>query len=151
MTDRTKTPAEPESEPPRPAPVWKRVAALFYDSLFVFALLMLATLIALPLNHGEAFPQSGGLAWLYRGYLLLWVGAYFTLFWCIGGQTPGMKVWHIRVRFDGRDCLGRATLRFLGGLLSILLAGLPFWLSQIDPERRSVIDRRLGSRVIRTP
>lgn len=132
-----------------PAPLWKRAAALFYDSLFVFAILMLATLLALPLNHGEAFPQTGLLSWLYRGYLIVWVGGYFTLFWCIGGQTPGMKVWHIRVRFDGPGCTTRAALRFLGGLFSLLLAGLPFWLSQRDPERRSLIDRKLGSRVIK--
>lgn len=132
-----------------PAPLWKRAAALFYDSLFVLAILMLAILIAVLLNGLQAIPQTGLIAWVYQAYLLAWVAAYFSLFWCKGGQTPGMKVWHIRVRFDGPGCTTRAALRFLGGLLSVLLAGLPFWLAQRDPERRSLIDRRLGSRVIK--
>lgn len=133
-----------------PASLWRRTAALFYDSLFVFAVLMLATLILLPLNAGQAMPQSGPLAWAYQIYLLVWVGAYFSLFWCIGGQTPGMKVWHIRVVIPA-PCLRTAFLRFLGGGLSVLLLGIPYWLAQADREKRSLIDRVIGSRVVHLP
>ncbi len=134
----------------RAASLWLRAAALFYDSLFVFAVLMLATLILLPLNGGQAMPQSGLLAWAYRLYLLIWIGAYFSLFWCLGGQTPGMKVWHIRVVIPA-PCLRWAILRFLGGGLSLLLLGIPFWLAQADREKRSLIDRLIGSRVVQSP
>lgn len=133
-----------------PASLWRRAAALFYDSLFVFAVLMLATLIVLPLNGGQAMPQSGPLAWAYHVYLVAWVGGYFSLFWCIGGQTPGMKVWHIQVVIPA-PCLRSALLRFLGGGLSFLLLGIPFWLAHADREKRSLIDRVLGSRVVHLP
>lgn len=134
----------------RPASLWRRTAALFYDSLFVFAVLMLATLILLPLNGGQAMPQSGPLAWAYQVYLVAWVGAYFSVFWCLGGQTPGMKVWHIRVVIPA-PCLRLAILRFFGGGLSFLLLGIPFWLAQADSEKRSLIDRVIGSRVVHLP
>lgn len=134
----------------RPASLWRRAAALFYDSLFVFAVLMLATLILLPFHGGQAMPQTGPLAWAYQVYLVAWVGAYFSLFWCLGGQTPGMKVWHIRVVIPA-PCLRLAILRFFGGGLSFLLLGIPFWLAQADSEKRSLIDRVIGSRVVHLP
>lgn len=134
----------------RPARLWRRAAALFYDSLFVVAVLMLATLILLPLNHGQALPQTGPLAWAYKLYLVGWMAAYFSLFWCRGGQTPGMKVWHIRVMMPA-PCLRRAILRFLGGGLSVVLFGIPFWLALTDRDKRSLIDRIIGSRVVQLP
>jgi uncharacterized RDD family membrane protein YckC len=132
-----------------PAPLWRRASALFYDFMFVIALLMLATLILLPFNGGQALPQTGMLAWLYRAYLLLWMAVYFSVFWCIGGQTPGMKVWHIRVHLPARRCYVTALMRFFGGLMSIFLAGIPFWLAQFHPEKQSLIDRWLHTRVTR--
>ncbi len=139
-------------KPPNPpAPLWRRAAALFYDLMFVIALLMLATLILLPFNDGQALPQTGLIAWVYRAYLLLWAATYFSVFWCIGGQTPGMKVWHIRLSLPARGCYATALLRFLGGLASLLLAGAPFWLAQFHPEKRSLIDRLLNTQVTRNP
>ncbi len=132
-----------------PAPLWRRAAALFYDSLFVAAVLMLATLIFVAARGGEAVPPQGWVSALYRLWLFVWMGAYFVLFWCWGGQTPGMKVWHIRLLLPPGRCLGRAITRFFLGLLSLVLAGLPFWLAARDPERRDGWDRRLGTRVVR--
>lgn len=132
-----------------PAPLWRRAAALFYDSLFVFAVLMLATLILVAVNRGEAIPSTGWLSAMYRVWLLVWVGAYFVLFWYWGGQTPGMKVWHIRLILPQTGRLRGAITRFFIGLLSLTLAGLPFWLAARDPERRDWWDRRMGARIVR--
>ncbi|MGC8697706.1 MAG: RDD family protein [Halothiobacillus sp.] len=137
--------------PNPPAPLWRRAAALFYDLMFVIALFMLATLILLPFNGGQALPQTGPIAWAYRAYLLLCAATYFSVFWCVGGQTPGMKAWHIRLTLPARRCYATALLRFLGGLLSLLLAGIPFWLAQFHPEKRSLIDRLLKTQVTRSP
>lgn len=134
----------------RPASLWRRAAAVFYDSLFVLAILILATFIVLPLHHGEAMPQSGPIAWAYQAYLVLCVGVYFAYFWCKGGQTPGMKVWHIRVVLP-TPCFGVAFMRFFGGAFSLLLVGIPFWLALFDDQKRSLIDRIVGSRVIQLP
>ncbi len=139
----------PQLPAAKPAPLWRRVAALLYDSMFVVALLMLATLILLPLNGGEAMPQTGMLAWLYQAYLVAWMALYFSVFWRIGGQTPGMKVWHIRVQLPETGRFRTALARFFGGVISLLLAGIPFWLAQFHPEKRSLIDRWLNTRVTR--
>lgn len=154
MSDDCKAVAGSVAHEGPPAPLWRRVAALFYDGLFVIAVLMLATFILLPFLNNKAMPPiptSGIWHWLYLLYLLAWVTAYFSLFWCIGGQTPGMKVWHIAVRLPGDRiaCLPRAMLRFVGGIVSLMLGGLPFWWGVTDPRRRSLIDRWLGTVVIR--
>jgi len=135
---------------PQPAALWRRLAALFYDGLFVLAILIFATFLLLPVTQGEAIPDHGLWHWLYQLYLLAWVATYFSLFWCIGGQTPGMKVWHIKVVMPRCWCFFRGVARFLGGLVSIALLGIPFWLAMRNPQRRSLVDRWLRTRVIRT-
>ena len=143
----TKTPPK---RPARTAPLWRRAAALFYDTLFVIAVVILATFIALVFTGGEPVPPEGPLQWLFRGYLLAWVAAYFVFFWCRFGQTPGMKVWRLLLlRPADIPCLGPALARFGFGLVSLALLGLPFLAALGDGQRRTWIDRRLDTRVVR--
>ena len=53
---------------------------------------------------------------------ILTVGAYFTLFWSVAGQTPGMRLLRIRVidSAGGNPSTGRAFVRFVGLVLSIM-------------------------------
>lgn len=141
---------EAERQPAETAPLWRRAAALFYDTLFVTALLILATFLALVVTGGEPVPPEGPGQWLYRVWLLLWVTGYFTFFWCRFGQTPGMKVWRLLLlRPADTPCLGPALARFGFGLASLALAGLPFLAALGDGQRRTWIDRRLDTRVVR--
>ncbi|MFW5953779.1 MAG: RDD family protein [Guyparkeria sp.] len=144
------TSATEERQPAETAPLWRRAAALFYDLLFVIALLILATFLALAVTRGEPVPPDGPGQWLYRAWLLAWIAGYFVFFWCRVGQTPGMKVWRLLLlRQPPRSCAGPAFLRFLYGVFSLCLAGLPFLLALADEKRRTWIDRKLGMRVVR--
>ncbi len=149
MTDQT-APATEERQPAETAPLWRRAAALFYDLLFVIALVILATFLALAVTRGEPVPPEGPAQWLYRAWLLAWIAGYFVFFWCRFGQTPGMKVWRLMLlhRSSGH-CAGPALLRFVFGVFSLCLAGLPFLLALIDGKRRTWIDRKLDMRVVR--
>jgi uncharacterized RDD family membrane protein YckC len=162
-----------------PASIWRRFAALVYDSLLLLAVLFLGTLALLPLTGGESItPQDSG-AWelAYRAWVMLLTAGFFGISWTRRGQTLGMMSWKIRLlRDDGtllrwprallRLLLGAAVaLAALVGLLSVARTGslLPAgWGSALllpaaanylwmgfDPEARTLQDRLSGCRVVR--
>ncbi|MFO7581254.1 RDD family protein [Guyparkeria sp.] len=143
------TPSAEQRQPAETAPLWRRAAALFYDLLFVIALVILATFLALAVTRGEPVPPDGPGQWLYRAWLMAWIAGYFVFFWCRFGQTPGMKVWRLLLLRQPGPCAGPAFLRFLFGVLSLCLAGLPFLLAITDAKRQTWVDRRLDMRVVR--
>ena len=135
--------------PARTAPLWRRVAALAYDVLFVIAVVILATFLALLVTGGEPVPPEGSAQWLFRLYLLAWIAAYFVFFWCRFGQTPGMKVWRLLlIRETTGACIGPMLARFGFGLLCIITLGIPFLAALGDGQRRTWIDRYLSVRVV---
>jgi len=132
------------------APLWRRLAALFYDLFFVIAVVFLATALALFATGGEAIPPHGPVQWLFRAYLLIWVGGYFVYFWCKFAQTPGMKVWRIMIyRERKQSCAGVMTLRFFWGVLCILSAGLLFFAAMRSEKRQTWFEQRTSMRVIK--
>jgi uncharacterized RDD family membrane protein YckC len=103
--------------------MFKRIAAMIYDALLLFGLLMLSTALLLPFNGWQSIPAG---TFVHQIYLLVVTYLYFDYCWRHGGQTLGMKAWKFR-------CLGATDhrhtfLRFLGGLLSFLTLGLGFLL-----------------------
>jgi len=85
-------------------------------------------------------------AWLFgslagAGWLLL-VGAYFAFFWSLGGQTPGMRLAHLRVidHFGEPPRFVRAVVRFAALIVAIIpmFAGLLPIL--FDARRRGLHD-----------
>lgn len=117
---------DPASLPPAPAGLFRRLAAQTYDFLLVVALWFIATFAALPLTGGEAITPAtqGGLAWLYRGWLLAIAFGYFGFCWVRGGQTLGLRAWRSRLQSaDGSAVTWRgAALRFAGGMTAMLPA-----------------------------
>lgn len=111
--------------------LFRRLAAQTYDLLLVVALWFIATFAVLPLSGGEAITPAtqGGLAWLYRGWLLAIAFGYFGLCWVRGGQTLGLRAWRSRLQStDGSAVSWRgAAMRFTGGMMVILLALAGTW------------------------
>jgi uncharacterized RDD family membrane protein YckC len=75
---------------------------------------------------------------------------YFTLFHFLIGQTPGKMLFRIRVVGEegGGLMFSQAFLRSVGGLLSLLPAGLGYLRIAFDGERRGWNDRLANSRVV---
>ncbi|MEW6131887.1 MAG: RDD family protein [Pseudomonadota bacterium] len=127
----------------------RRLAAMLYESILLFALLLLAGFFYIPIFgsvHGP-FQKAA-----FQFYLLMVMMIYFVVFWKRGGQTLAMKTWHIRlVRLDGKlpstpQCIVRFSLATLG----LLCAGAGFLWALIDPERQFLHDRLCRTRLIRT-
>jgi uncharacterized RDD family membrane protein YckC len=128
-----------------------RAAGLAIDASVI--LLGYAALAALA---GVIASLVGGLRPQWLAGILLgvgWVlvaGGYFVLFWSGAGQTPGMRVLHLRVR--GRagspPSFGRAVVRAVGTVISIV----PFFAGYLpvlyDERRRGLPDFMAGTEVV---
>lgn len=77
---------------------------------------------------------------------------YFTLFHFLSGQTPGKMVFRLKVEsVSGAPIdFAQAFLRSVGGLVSLLCAGIGFLFMLRAPEHRGWNDRLAGTRVIDT-
>lgn len=128
----------------------RRLFALLYDSLLLFATLFAATIPALALTAGEAI-RPGNLPFLF--YLLSVSYLYFGWCWTRSGQTLGMRAWNLRLRAShGRRMgWGLALLRFVAAILSMTLAGMGFLWCLFDPEKRSLHDRLCNTMIEHLP
>ena len=103
-----------------PAPtLFRRLAALLYESVVLFGVLWVAALI-----YGLAVGQRSGIMDRHglQATAFLALAAYFIGFWTIAGQTVAMRAWRLRV-VDARGqplTLWRAALRFVLGWLWVL-------------------------------
>ena len=125
----------------------RRLAAIAYDTILVTAALLLTSLpwaIAGVTPHHALYP-------LHVAYVYALAVFYFAWFWTHGGQTPGMKIWHIRVVGDDGEAIGwrTALVRSVAAVLSWApLAGGFLW-AIFDDRRLAWHDRLSGSRLIR--
>jgi uncharacterized RDD family membrane protein YckC len=136
--------------PPVRAGIWRRLAAVTYDMLALFALLMLLTGLVLVARRGEDFDSQS--IW-FRLLLLTGCWAYFSWCWTHGGVTLGMRAWRLVLirRGGGPVTLGAATVRFFAAVLSALALGLGFLWSLIDRDRLTWHDRLSRTELLRTP
>jgi uncharacterized RDD family membrane protein YckC len=131
----------------------RRLAAMLYDALLVFGLLLLASMVVtLPVGMlaGEAASQALAEKLLFQLWLALVPPAFFLLFWLKGGQTLGMRSWRLRVvRDDGSPLQWPdAVKRLLCALLSWLPLGLGYLWVLVDRDGLAWHDRLSGTRLI---
>ena len=76
--------------------------------------------------------------------------AYFVGFWSTAGQTPGMRLMHLRVidRTGSAPGFGRSLLRLVGLGLAILLLFTGFLPALVDDRRRALQDFLAGTVVV---
>ncbi len=126
-------------------------------ALVVDALAVVTISLAVGAAAGLVGALVGGIRphWL-AGTLLGLAGiaiaaGYFTLFWQTAGQTPGMRLMHVRVlpaRGDRRMTIWRALVRTLGLALAIVPCFLGFVPALFDPKRRALPDYLAGTVVV---
>ena len=128
----------------------RRLAAMAYDALALFGVLVVAAaILVIPLGVGAGYRiPSDNLG--FRLYLLAVILGYFAWPWTKGGQTLGMRAWRIRVlRADGGELRWRdALLRLAVACLSWAPLGLGFVWVLVDRERLAWHDRLSATRLV---
>lgn len=129
--------------------LFRRLAAILYDSLLLVAILFLAALPTAVVDIRSGTPGS----YFMLVYMLVVGYAFFGWFWTHGGQTLGMKTWRFRVeRFDGSPLAWRHALgRYVAALLSWVPFGLGFLWGIFHPERLTLHDMISRTRLTRLP
>jgi uncharacterized RDD family membrane protein YckC len=135
-----------------PAPgVLRLLAAVFYDLILLFGLLLLATtLVVVPLDIGlDSTALEGSL--LFQLYLVAVIALFYGWFWSRGGQTLGMRTWKLKILTRSGETLSlpRALLRLLLAIVTLAPAGLGWWWKFVDRDSQTLYDRLCGCRMIR--
>lgn len=122
---------------PELAPLLPRLAAAGLDGVALGSIAALALIGATLLDVRPGAAMLPGLALL----LLVFSFAYAVVPLAFWGATPGMAAAHLvaRDRDGGPLTFGQTALRWLAGVLTLLLAGLPLLLALMG--RRSFADR----------
>ena len=134
---------------PAPSLLPWRALALVYDFFPALALWFVVAVVFTAL-HGDSV--RGGVLGLAEFVILYGLtGLYATASWRRGGQTIGMKPWHLYVdaASGGRATLKQLWLRYTVGSLSLLCAGAGFWWAFFDRDKLTWHDRLSHTRLVR--
>ena len=133
-----------------PPGLLRRLAALLYDALLLFAVLFAATVPALVVTDGRAIRPNDP---LFTAYLLAVSYLYLGWCWTRSGQTLGMRAWRLRLRTCRGSRLGwlHALGRFAAALVSIGAAGIGLLWMAVDRDRLTLHDRLCGTVIERVP
>jgi uncharacterized RDD family membrane protein YckC len=131
-----------------PCGLFRRLLIMLYDGVIIVALLMLATVFAMLAGTGNHTAMQDP---FYTAYLILVWFAYLAWCWHNGGMTLGMRAWHVCITDETgrRPGWGWCVIRFLTSILSAAPAGLGFFWSLIDSEKRTWHDKASRTRLLR--
>ena len=137
MSSKTKKQLKPGAEAPSAPGFLRRLAALTYDLFLLIAILFLATALLLPFTTGEAISPQQSI--IYRIYLAVISFSFYGWFWTHGGQTLGLRAWHIKVLTLDQKPISwiQALFRFATAIVSWCFFGLGFLWILIDKNRLS--------------
>ena len=118
--------------------LWRRLASILYDSILVFALLMIMSIPFYNLNLEDNF----FLKIIMQIYYYLIMQYFFVWFWVNKEGTLGMKTWKIRITgLNGKPIsYKQAIIRFNMSIISILVFGLGFLVSIFNKRHKCMHD-----------
>ncbi|MEM1243573.1 MAG: RDD family protein [Pseudomonadota bacterium] len=123
----------------------RRAAALLYDGLILFAIMLLFTGVVIIIRHDKAIPPES--LW-FQGILIAICLIYFCYFWIRYGQTLGMLAWKIKLSQKNGNPIHfkQAIFRFFLACLSLLVFALGFIFCLFNKEKLTLHDKLLGTR-----
>ena len=135
----------------RNAGLSRRLGAILYDCLLVFALLMMVATPFIAIRGGDAVEPQTDI--VYRLILAAVIYAFFVGFWTRTGRTLGMQSWGLQLETpDGnRPSFSAATIRFFAALISWAPLGLGFFWQLWDAEHLTWHDRLSKTRLVYYP
>ena len=129
----------------------RRIAAMLYDALLLFAVLMLVGTPFVVLRGGEAVPPHTDP--FFRLTLAFAIYIFFVGFWSRSGRTLGMQSWGLQLENidGGKPTFATASVRFLAAILSWAPCGLGFLWQLWDKDSLAWHDRISGTRLVHYP
>ena len=140
-----------------PAPLWRRLAALVYDTLLVIAMVMVTSALYHALVNNwllELKDAPAGFNPILSTLLTFVLFFFFAHFWTRNGQTLGMQAWRIKLRSTitgGPLTLPQCLIRFIIAIPAIGLAGLGILWLLVDRDKKAWQDRYSRSEMILIP
>jgi uncharacterized RDD family membrane protein YckC len=132
----------------------RRLAAMVYDSLLVFACLVMLAIISTSYLGGKSV-YAGGQIYVYVYNVLRFaiIFLFFVLYWSRSGRTLGMQSWRLQLNTmdGGKVDMKTATIRFFAAILSWLPFGLGFLWSLWDKDKLTWHDRISKTRIVYHP
>ena len=128
------------------AGLFRRLAAILYDSLLIIAMWLITTLLLVAfINDGAALQGP-----LFQFGLYFEACLFYSYFWRLRGQTLGMQAWKIKLISPSLQTLSwqECFARLFFALVSVSMLGLGFIWMLFDPERLTWHDRASGTRVV---
>ncbi len=139
------------------ASLFRRLAALVYDSLiavalcFIYGFIVLAiqvNILGVTLAPGEKASIGH---WGFVGMIMV-VAVFNIGFWYKAGQTLGMRTWRLML-VDADDptktpSLKQCLMRFTVAPISLFAAGLGYWWSLVDKAGKTLHDHLSNTQVI---
>ena len=128
------------------AGLFRRLAAILYDSLLIIAMWLITTLLLVAfINDGAALQGP-----LFQFGLYFEACLFYSYFWRLSGQTLGMQVWKIKLVSPSLQTLSwqECFARLFFALVSVSMLGLGFIWMLFDPDRLTWHDRASGTRVV---
>jgi uncharacterized RDD family membrane protein YckC len=136
------------------APHGERLVAYIVDTIIVTVLIAVCIVVVVGLLAAGATGDTGVAGVLVLGVLaafIIGIG-YFPWFWARGGQTPGMRLFGLRVvrdRDGGPVGAGQAILRLIGYWVNGIVLYIGFIWVFVDDRRRGWHDLIAGTVVIK--
>ena len=130
----------------RPGPL-RQLMVMLYDFMLLLSALLLAAVIPVALNQGEAI-QAGNPIFLL--YLLMVSLFFYGWFWTHGGQTLGMRAWKVYLvgQTQVQITWKQASIRFAVAIVSWLCLGLGFLWQWLSKDKLSWHDLLSGTQLI---
>ncbi len=129
---------------------WRRILALFYDSLLITGIII-GFLLIITFLFDKSFETPSERLFLQISYLFIGF-LFFTYFWKVNnGQTLGMQVWKIKLVGTINETISLKTMIFrcfLSLLFSILFLS-NFIFIIFNKERKTIGDYFSGTRILR--
>jgi uncharacterized RDD family membrane protein YckC len=133
----------------------RRIAAMLYDMLLVFAFLVMLAILSTAYLGGESVYAGGPMyVRVYNGIRFLIIFVFFVGYWTKRGRTLGMQSWGLQLETmeGGRiPSLSQNTIRFFSAALSWLPLGLGFLWQLWDKDRLTWHDRLSGTKIVHYP
>lgn len=137
----------PNSTVISPVSLFKRLLCIAYDLILLTAIcfavgVVFSSLTTFIVNDGHAITEEHSFYYIHQIITLSSILAtsffFYVWFWTHGGQTLGMKTWHIQLISNNGLAITQkqAAKRYFAALLSWAVMGVGFLWCLIDAKQR---------------